>query len=203
MDSTTLETFPTNEAARGRLARIELEDPVLAFLGQPDGSLTGGSMIAAARALVGAGLLEAAVGVLAQALSRRATAWWACRAARLEAGGGPSPRELPALEAAEAWVLAPDQSKAYAAQEAAERIGLACPAGCAALAVFLAGDSMAPPHLDPLPPLPHLAGLAAAGAVRLAAERRGGIEAESRLRQLLDTGFRIADGTDAWSVRSA
>jgi hypothetical protein len=136
MSSLAVETFPTNEAAFSRLSRIELDEPTLAVLNQGDGTLLGGSMVEASRALVSRGLLEAAVSVLAQALSRQATAWWACRAARLEAGGGPSPNEVSAVEAAEEWVMAPTQARAYAAQEAAERVGLDSPAGCAALAAF-------------------------------------------------------------------
>jgi hypothetical protein len=203
MSSLAVETFPTNEAAFGRLSRIELDEPTLAVLNQGDGTLLGGSMVEASRALVSRGLLEAAVSVLAQALSRQATAWWACRAARLEAGGGPSPHEVSAVEAAEAWVMAPTQARAYAAQEVADRVGLHSPAGCAALAAFLAGDSMAPTHLDPLPPLPHLAGMAAAGAVRLAGERRSAVEAEGCLRSLLDVGFAIAAGADTWGEHPA
>ena len=203
MSSLAVETFPTNEAAFGRLSRIELDEPTLAVLNQGDGTLLGGSMVEASRALVSRGLLEAAVSVLAQALSRQATAWWACRAARLEAGGGPSPHEVSAVEAAEAWVMAPTHARAYAAQEVADRVGLHSPAGCAALAAFLAGDSMAPAHLDPLPPLPHLAGMAAAGAVRLAGERRSAVEAEGCLRSLLDVGFAIAAGADTWGEHPA
>jgi hypothetical protein len=145
-----------------------------------------------------AGLAEDAVSVLAQSLSRRGAAWWACRVTRLEAGGGPAPKELRALETAEAWVRQPEQLKAYAAQDAANAAGLACPAGCAALAAFLAGDSLAPSHLDPLPPLPHLAGMAAAGAVKLAAARRAPADPKRELLRLLDAGFAIAAASDTW-----
>lgn len=199
MSTVFLETYPTQESALGRLTRLELEEPATGLVIRQDGTLAGGTMVEAARVLLGAGLLHDAVSVLAQALSRQAAAWWACRAARLEAGG-PGATEIAALEAAEEWVRAPAQSKAYAAQEAAEQVGYAAPAGCAALAAFLAGDSMAPAHLDPLPPLPYLAGLAAAGAVRLAAERRSPVEAESRLRALLETGFAIAAGEETWQT---
>lgn len=200
MSTVFLETYPTQESALGRLTRLELEEPATGLVIRQDGTLAGGTMVEAARVLLGAGLLHDAVSVLAQALSRQAAAWWACRAARLEAGGGPGATEIPALEAAEDWVRAPAQSKAYAAQEVAEQVGYAAPAGCAALAAFLAGDSMAPAHLDPLPPLPYLAGLAAAGAVRLAAERRSPVEADSRLRALLETGFAIAAGQETWQT---
>ena len=92
----------------------------------------------------------------------------------------------------------PEQLKAYAAQDAANVAGLASPSGCAALAAFLAGESIAPPHLDPLPPLPHLAGMAAAGAVKLAAARRAAADTTQELSRLLAAGFAIASGSDTW-----
>lgn len=193
-----LEHYPTQESARIRLARLELADPVLAVVERPDGTLAGGSLLESARALVKAGMAEDAVSVLAQSLSRRAAAWWACRSARLEAGGSPTPKELRALETAESWVRQPQQLKAYAAQDVAHMAGLATPAGCAALAAFLAGESIAPPHVDPLPPPPHLAGLAAAGAVKLAAARRAPAEPGRELSRLIDAGFAIASGSDTW-----
>jgi hypothetical protein len=162
MAATTLENYPTQEAARMRLAKLELAEPVVAVVEQPDGTLAGGSLVESARALVKAGLAEDAVSVLAQSLSRRGAAWWACRVARLEAGGAPAPKELRAL------------------------------------AAFLAGESIAPPHLDPLPPLPHLAGMAAAGGVKLAAARRAPAEPKQELLRLINAGFAIASGTDTW-----
>ena len=198
MAATTLEQYPTQEAARMRLAKLELAEPVVAVVEQPDGTLAGGSLVESARALVKAGLAEDAVSVLAQSLSRRGAAWWACRVARMEAGGSLTPKELRALETAEAWVRQPEQLRAYAAQDAANVAGLANPSGCAALAAFLAGESIAPPHLDPLPPLPHLAGMAAAGAVKLAAARRAPAEPKQELLRLIDAGFAIASGSDTW-----
>ena len=52
----TLEHYPTHEAARMRLAKLELAEPVVAVVEQPDGTLAGGSLLESARALVKAGL---------------------------------------------------------------------------------------------------------------------------------------------------
>ena len=196
----TLEPFPTVESAKIRLSKAELDESALVLFDAAEGELPGGSLVAAASELVSAGMPVDAVRVLSQALTRKASAWWACRAARLEVGGGVTQQELPALEAAEAWVRNPVQEKAYAAQAISSEIGLASPAGCAALAAFLSGTSLAPPHLDPLPPPPHLAGMAVAGAVRLAAERRQPSEADSQLLHLIKVGLAIAAGEDGWDA---
>ena len=83
MVANTLENYPTQEAARMRLGKLELPETVVAVVEQSDGTLAGGSLLESARTLVRAGMEEDAVSVLAQSLSRRAAAWWACRVARL------------------------------------------------------------------------------------------------------------------------
>ena len=52
MAATTLEHYPTQEAARMRLAKLELAEPVVAVVEQSDGTLAGGSLVESARALV-------------------------------------------------------------------------------------------------------------------------------------------------------
>lgn len=198
MQIVTLDHFPTKEASRSRLAKLALEDEALSFLKTAEDELPGGSVLETARMMTESGLLNDACSVLAQALTRRGAVWWACCAAKGEPGGGPTDHEMPALVCAEAWVTAPEQKKAYAAEASSTEIGLACPAGCAALAAFLAGESIAPPHLDPLPPEPHFAGLAVTGAIHLAAERREPTESSAHLKKLLELGFSIASGENIW-----
>jgi hypothetical protein len=104
---------------------------------------------------------------------------------------------LPALEAAERWVREPLSAHAHAANAAAKLAGQGTPAGLAAMAAFLAGDTIAPAHLPPLAPPAHGAGMAAAGAVRLAAARRQPIDPDA-LQRLLAVGHAVAAGSDSW-----
>ena len=54
-----------------QLAELELSEPAVALVEEEDGGLNGGSLLESARALAKAGLLEDAVPLLAQALTRR------------------------------------------------------------------------------------------------------------------------------------
>lgn len=167
----------------------------------------GPEFLVAVSALLSGGRGPDAAAILGQTLSRRAAVWWACRAARSEPRltdprMGPEGVALPqpevaALEAAEAWVRSPGQALARAAESAA-RHAAGTPAGCAALAAFLAGESLSPPEAPVVPPPEHLAGLAAVGAVRLAAVRhQPELEAET-LRRLIEDGVALTAGTGSW-----
>jgi len=187
----------STEAMKLRLQKLDLGDEILAICLLADGKLAGGSLVACAAILAAAEQINPAVAVLAQGLSGRGAAWWACRAARLEPPDGPSAKELPALEAAERWVRDPVPAHAHAANAAAKQAGFGTPAGCAAMAAFLAGDTIAPPHLPPLAPPANGPGLAAAGAVRLAAARRQPVDPDA-LARLLTLGQAVAAGSDSW-----
>lgn len=204
METRVLATFADEEAVKQRLQASELSEPLAAVEGVASGTALGEGLVTVAARLRAMGSAPRLVaGVLAQALSRPAAVWWACRASRAEHGGGALEADLPALEAAEAWLRNPEQWRAYAANEAAKSIGLAAPAGCAALAAFFAGESIAPSHLPPLLPEPHLAGMAVAAAVELAATRRVAPEGPDPWTPLLDIGFGIAAGADHWPQVSA
>lgn len=191
------ETFPDVEAARARLAAAELGPEAAAALPADASLLERGSLVPAAQRLLEQGLVEDAAKVLGQALTKRAAAWWVCRIARDEPDG-PAARELPALEAAESWVRTPEQWRAYAAQTASEEAGLTSPSGCAALAAFLAGESLSPPNVPVVAPPVHVAGVVAAAAATLASQRRRPAEAGARLASILALGFAVAAGTDSW-----
>lgn len=197
MPAPQFETYPDVQAARVRLASAELEPEAAAALAADEAILHDGSLVPAARRLLELGLAEDAAKVLGQALTKRAAAWWVCRIAR-EEPDGPTPGELPALEAAESWIRTPEQWRAYAAQTSSEEAGLRSPSGCAALAAFLAGDAISPPNVPVVAPPPYGPGIVAAAAALLAAQRRRPAEAEARLASILALGFAIAAGTDSW-----
>jgi hypothetical protein len=119
--------------------------------------------------LVEKGLFADAVRFLAHALPKREAVWWAWVCARRAAGDTPPPKIGAALAASEKWIAQPNEDRRRAAMAAAEAAGFNTPAGCAALAAFFSGGSLAPPNAPVVPPGEHLTAKAVAGAVIMAA----------------------------------
>jgi hypothetical protein len=149
-------------------------------------------------ALMGAQLHLDAIRFLARALPKREAVWWACVCTRGALGDSPPPASAAALRAAERWVADPSEDNRRAAMAAAEPIGLGDPAGCAAVASFWSGGSLAPPALPVVPPGEHLTAHAAAGAVMLAAVRTEPAKAAEKHRRFLALGIEVANGTNRW-----
>jgi len=196
--ATHLHHFESAEAAASRLEKLDLGQAA-----RPLAMASGADLAAAARALAAAGMVGDAVSVLGQALDKRAAVWWACLAARQEPPPADTPlamsrAESAALTAAEDWVRGPDAAKAHAAFAAAEAADMSSPAACAALAAFFAGDSIAPPGGQAVPPPDHVAGLVSAGAVQLAAVRHRPEIAPQTLAASVDRGLAIAAGRESW-----
>jgi hypothetical protein len=120
-------------------------------------------------ALVQQELYADAVRFLAHTLPKREGIWWAWVCARRSAGTEPSPEVTAALNATERWVTQPTDDYRRAAMPVAEAAGFDTSAGCAALAVFLSGGSIAPPDVPPVPPGEFLTAKAITGAVVAAA----------------------------------
>lgn len=141
-----------------------------------------------------AGFLLEASRLLAHALPKRESVWWACMCAQHTA-----PQDLPeadrqAREAAEHWVRQQTDELRRSAMQLAESVGFATPECWAAVAAFWSGDSMAPLGQPAVPPAPHLPGLAVAGAVALAAVRGDPTRQPTRLKRFLESGRNIAAG---------
>lgn len=110
-----------------------------------------------------------AVRFVAHALPKREGVWWGWMCARRSAGEKPAPAAKAALDSTERWIAQPSDANRRAAMDAAEKAGFDVPAGCAGLAAFFSGDSLAPAGLPPVPPGPYLTAKAVAGAVIVAA----------------------------------
>jgi len=134
-----------------------------------------------------------AVRFLAHALPRREGVWWACLCARGATGNG-----SPALQAAERWVADPSEANRRAAQAAAVDAGPGTPAGCAALAAFWSGGSLAPANVPAVPPGETLTAQGVAGAILLAAVATEPHRAPDRYREFLSRGLEVLGGSSRW-----
>jgi hypothetical protein len=143
--------------------------------------------------LMAGGQWADAIRLLALALPKREAVWWACGCAR-KASPAPSPAAEAALAAAEAWVAEPTEERRRVAFPAAEKAQFGTPAGCAALAVFLSGGSLAPPEIAAVPPAEDLTGKTVAGAVLLAGVITEPEKASEKYRAFLADGLAIAEG---------
>lgn len=145
--------------------------------------------------LVAAGLTPDAIRFLSQALPRREGVWWACLAARAAAeAAAPRPIDAEALAAAESWVFKPTEEHRRTAMDKAQAAEFASPAAWAAVGAFWSSGSMAPPGQPVVPPAPHLAGRAIAGAVMLAAAQGEATLAPSRYARFIAQAMDIGAG---------
>jgi hypothetical protein len=146
-------------------------------------------------ALMVAGLTPDVVRFLSQALPKREGVWWACLAARA-AGEAATPRpiDVEALAAAETWVFKPTEDHRRAAMDRAQAAEFSSPQAWAAVGAFWSGGSMAPPGQPVVPPAPHLAGRAIAGAVMLAAAQGEATLAPKRYARFIAQAMDIASG---------
>jgi hypothetical protein len=149
-------------------------------------------------ALDQAGRLPDAVRFLAFALPRREAVWWATQCVRQVPALTADEKAAAALAAAEAWAADPTDDNRRKAFAAAEAAGFDKPAACAALATFLTEGSMAPAHLQPVPPPSHAGPAAAAAAVILAALVIEPEKGDEKFRKFLALGSDVASGANRW-----
>ena len=135
---------------------------------------------------------------LAHLLPRREAVWWAWMCAHKEAGDHAPPRERAALEATERWIAEPTDDHRRAAMRAAEDATFETPAGCAALAVFLSGGSLAPPGVAETLPSRFAAAKAVFGSLVFSAVCREPESAPQRYRRFLSYGVELADRIRLW-----
>jgi hypothetical protein len=144
--------------------------------------------------LQSSGFAAEAVRMLAHALPRREGVWWACMCAANTAPPDlPEPDRL-ARQTAELWVRQQKDEQRRAAMVHAQAGGFQTAEAWSGVAAFWSGDSMSPVGLPAVPPPPHAAGGAVAGAVALAAVRGDVTRQAERLKRFLESGRNIASG---------
>lgn len=135
---------------------------------------------------------------LALALPKREAVWWACLCARAVLGPNLPPKLATAVQAAEKWVTDPSEDNRRATMPAAEAAEMGNPAGCAAMAAFWSGGSLAPPNVPVVPPPDHLTAHGVAGAVMLAAVLKEPEKATEKFRKFFAQGIEVANGMNKW-----
>jgi hypothetical protein len=148
----------------------------------------------AIRRLIEKGFVMEAAGCFAHALPKREAVWWAAMCAIHTAPPGLGEADRLAREAAEIWVRRQTEEARRQAMAHAERAGFQTPEAWAGVAAFWSGPTLGAIDALAVPPAPHLAGLAVAGAVALAAVRDAPERRAMRLAQFIESARAIAHG---------
>lgn len=139
-----------------------------------------------------------AVRFLAFSLPKRECVWWAWVCARKASGAKPEPPVKTALEATERWIIQPTDDHRRAAMESAQAADVGTPAGCAALAAFFTGGSLAPPNVPPVPPGEFMTAKAVTGSIMLSAVIVEPERAAEKFREFLALGLEVAERITLW-----
>ncbi len=143
-------------------------------------------------------LFADAVRFMAHALPKREGVWWAWTCAR-RVSGAQSPLTIEAaLKACEKWIAQPNEENRRAAMAAAEKAKFSTAAGCAALAAFFSGGSLAPPDARAVPPGEYLTAKAVAGSVILAAVSREPEKAPEKFRSFVAQALDVTSRIKLW-----
>jgi hypothetical protein len=143
-----------------------------------------------------------AVRFVAHALPKREAVWWGWVCARRAAGENPPPKIKAALDATERWVAQPTEDNRRSAMAAAQKAELSTAAGCAGLAAFFSGGSLAPPEAPPVPPGEFLAAKAVAGAVIFAAVAKEPERAPEKFKSFVAQGVEVTNRVKLWGPKS-
>ena len=147
-------------------------------------------------------LFPDAVRFVAHALPKREAVWWGWVCARRAAGENPQPKIKAALDATERWIAQPNEDNRRLAMAAAEKAELGTAAGCAGLAAFFSGGSLAPPEAPVVPPGEFLTAKAVSGAVIFAAVDQEPEKAPEKFRSFVAQGVEVTTRLKLWASRS-
>jgi hypothetical protein len=143
-----------------------------------------------------------AVRFIAHALPKREAVWWGWVCARRAAGDNPQPKIKAALDATEKWIAQPSEVNRRSAMAAAQKAELGTAAGCAGLAAFFSGGSLAPPEAPVVPPGEFLSAKAVSGAVIFAAVAKEPERAPERFKSFVAQGVEVTNRVKIWEPRS-
>lgn len=162
---------------------------------------TGAGVRTAVDALVTRDLLGDAARLLAHALPPRESVWWAwwCARRALSPDAPDAAAASLALAAAEQWIAQPTDQHRRAALAAAEVAGSRTPAGCAGLAAFLSGGSIAPAGAPDTAAPPFLAAKVVTGGVILAAAAPSAAQSTERYRLFIAQGIEVGRRIGLWA----
>src|ERR1019366_1309821 len=133
-----------------------------------------------------------AVRFIAHALPKREAVWWGWVCARRASGDNPQPKIKASLEATEKWIAQPSEDN--------RRRGTA--AGCAGLAAFFSGGSLAPPEAPVVPPGEFLSAKAVSGAVIFAAVAKEPERAPEKFKSFVAQGVEVTNRVKIFGPRS-
>ncbi|MGD0776874.1 MAG: hypothetical protein ABSC05_28995 [Candidatus Solibacter sp.] len=139
-----------------------------------------------------------AVRFIAHALPKREAVWWGWVCARRAAGEDPPPKIKGALDATERWIAQPNEDNRRLAMAAAQKAELGTAAGCAGLAAFFSGGSLAPPEAPAVPPGEFLTAKAVSGAVIFAAVGKEPEKAPEKFKSFVAQGVEVTKRVKLW-----
>lgn len=149
--------------------------------------------------LEGKALYIDALRFLAYALPKREGVFWAYTCAKEAAGAQPPANISAALATTHKWVIDPSEDKRRAAEAAYQAADVSTAAGCAAVAAFWSGGSLAPKDLPVVAPPEALTAHGVASAVLLAAVDQDPAKLTQNYKAYTAHGRAIAAGKLRWT----
>jgi hypothetical protein len=138
-----------------------------------------------------------AIRLLALLLPKRLAVWWGCLCVRQAVRLGAKQQE--ALDAAVRWVRNPSPANSQAAEAPGKAAGFATAAGCLAMSVSWARQSLTPPDQPSTPPDLMLTPNTVTGVILTAATEEPTTEIKNRQCLFLALGLAVANQELLWS----
>ena len=135
-----------------------------------------------------------AIHFMAHALPMREGIWWGCLCLQHACGDSLNSPDRAAATTAVRWVMQPTEENRTAAKAPADAAPPPSVAGALAMAAFLTGGSILPPHLPLTPPAPFAAAKSVALAVTLASIKTEPPKISRMQRSYVELAIEIAEG---------